>query len=84
MTHNIQNRLRGIYAVGPIMEDGNPEMGYREFKLPDCSTCGRAGIPQIQLEAADYIDDLEAKIEQLGDIIENHDLNILYNDQLNE
>ena len=57
MNNDIKNRLRGKYAVGPIMEDGEPEFGYRSFGEP----------PLIQCEAADYIGILETMIQQMED-----------------
>lgn len=49
---DLSNRLRGRYAVGPIMPNGEPEFGYRQFdKMPD----GKV-LPAIHGEAADMID----------------------------
>lgn len=48
-------RLRGKYAVGPTLPNGEPEFGWRE--LP---------VPPIQKEAADTIDRLNDEVKQLG------------------
>lgn len=80
----IQDRLRGKYAIGPVMENGEPEFGYREFRLPNCDKCGRAGMPPIQLEAADYIDELEAKIESLENKIDDMELAAFYEETLRD
>lgn len=45
------DRLRGKYAVGPHLPNGNPEFGWRQFQAPP-----------IQHEAADKIEALEAEI----------------------
>lgn len=50
------NRLRGRYAVGPIMANGEPEFGYRQFdKLPD----GKC-LPAIHGEAANALERAQA------------------------
>lgn len=43
------DRLRGKYANGPTLENGEPEFGWRQFETPP-----------IQHEAADEIEQLEA------------------------
>ncbi len=55
------SRLRGRYPVGPIMDNGLPEFGYRDM-------CGPASIiipPAIDLEAAKHIEQLEAKLADI-------------------
>lgn len=46
------DRLRGRYARGPTMANGEPEFGWSEFP-----------VPPIQKEAADRIELLESVIE---------------------
>lgn len=48
------NRLRGRYAVGPTLANGEPEFGWRQFE-----------VPPIQEEAAGVIEALETTIEEL-------------------
>lgn len=51
---DLANRLRGKYAKGPILPNGEPEFGYRLFTtMPDGSA-----FPAIHFEAADAIDAL--------------------------
>ncbi|HEY9219579.1 MAG TPA: hypothetical protein VIO94_16140 [Phenylobacterium sp.] len=58
---DLSNRLRGRYALGPIMANGEPEFGYRVFtELP-----GGQPFPAIYGEAADMIDALLAENEKL-------------------
>lgn len=47
------DRLRGKYAMGPHMPNGNPEFGWRQFQAPP-----------IQHEAADEIERLQGVIAE--------------------
>lgn len=51
--YDIINRLRGRYPVGPILEDGEPEFGWRDFS---------ANSTPLEQEAADIIEDLLEKL----------------------
>lgn len=51
--HKLTDRLRGRYACGPLMPNGQPEFGYRLFDTPP-----------VQHEAADRIDALEAALRE--------------------
>lgn len=53
------NRLRGTYPVGPIMESGEPEFGYRDMFGPNVTA------PGIDLEAAAHIEKLEGELAAL-------------------
>lgn len=53
---DLKERLRGIYPVGPIADDGTAEFGTRSFSQ---------FISPIQIEAADALDAKDARIEQL-------------------
>lgn len=46
------DRLRGKYAIGPTMPNGEPEFGWRQFETPP-----------IQHEAADEIERLTREID---------------------
>lgn len=48
ISSKLTDRLRGKYANGPTMPNGDPEFGWREFP-----------VPPIQKEAADAIERLE-------------------------
>ena len=48
------DRLRGKYASGPHLPNGNPEFGWRQFQAPP-----------IQHEAAAYIEALELALHQI-------------------
>jgi hypothetical protein len=52
INHALLDRLRGRYAVGPTMPNGEPEFGWREFE-----------VPPIQIEAADAIERAQKLIE---------------------
>jgi hypothetical protein len=54
VSNKLTDRLRGRYACGPIMPNGEPEFGWREFETPP-----------IQKEAASAIDAKDAKIARL-------------------
>lgn len=54
INNDLVNRLRGKYAMGPTMENGEPEFGWRQMG---------EGIP-IQLEAAAEIERLHAALKQ--------------------
>lgn len=62
---DLSNRLRGRYAVGPIMANGEPEFGYRVFEtMPD----GKP-FPMIHGEAADAVDALLDEVERLRGLV---------------
>jgi hypothetical protein len=48
ISDNLTDRLRGRYAIGPKLENGEPEFGWREYD-----------VPPIQIEAAKRIENLE-------------------------
>lgn len=51
VSDKLTDRLRGKYANGPTMANGEPEFGWREFQTPP-----------IQHKAADRIEELEADL----------------------
>lgn len=51
ISHKLTDRLRGKYANGPMMSNGEPEFGWREFP-----------VPPIQKEAADEIERLQSLV----------------------
>lgn len=52
------DRLRGRYGIGPIMENGEPEFGWRQFETSP-----------IQHEAADRIEKLERDLANLQELV---------------
>lgn len=54
ISDKLTDRLRGKYATGPMMANGEPEFGWRQ--MPQ--------IP-IQLKAADRIDELESILKEV-------------------
>jgi len=57
---DLVDRLRGNYPMGPIMENGEPEFGWRKFEhSPICT------------EAADEIERLRSLVEFNDAIIEH-------------
>lgn len=56
VSDDLCDRLRGRYAIGPTMENGEPEFGWREFETPP-----------IQHEAADAIEALRAALDHIPD-----------------
>jgi hypothetical protein len=54
ISDRLVDRLRGKYAMGPHLPNGNPEFGWRQFQAPP-----------IQHEAAARIEELEAKLAAL-------------------
>jgi hypothetical protein len=59
ISERLVDRLRGKYASGPHLPNGNPEFGWRQFQSPP-----------IQHEAAARIEELEARIERLAGALE--------------
>jgi hypothetical protein len=57
ISNRLVDRLRGKYANGPIMENGEPEFGWRDFS---------SGLPPIHAEAAN-------EIERLTKIVNDRD-----------
>lgn len=54
ISNRLVDRLRGLYAVGPHLPNGNPEFGWRQFQAPP-----------IQHEAAERIEALEERVAEL-------------------
>jgi hypothetical protein len=54
ISNRLVDRLRGKYATGPHLPNGNPEFGWRQFQATP-----------INLEAADRIEALEAMLGEL-------------------
>jgi len=54
VSSKLVDRLRGRYACGPIMPNGEPEFGWREFETPP-----------IQKEAASALEAKDAEIARL-------------------
>lgn len=54
VSSKLTDRLRGKYAKGPTMPNGEPEFGWSQFETPP-----------IQHEAADAIDALQARVMEL-------------------
>lgn len=52
VSDRLVDRLRGKYAIGPVMPNGEPEFGWREMP-----------VPPIHKEAADMIELLEGIID---------------------
>ncbi len=52
ISERLTDRLRGKYATGPLMPNGEPEFGWREFQTAP-----------IQHQAADEIDRLRYRLE---------------------
>jgi hypothetical protein len=51
VSDDLKDRLRGRYAVGPTLINGEPEFGWRQHE-----------VPPIQIEAANRIEALEAEL----------------------
>ena len=58
ISDRLVDRLRGRYASGPHLPNGNPEFGWRQFQAPP-----------IQHEAAAEIEKLQAEIERLNNLL---------------
>lgn len=58
VSSRLTDRLRGRYASGPTMANGEPEFGWREFPTPP-----------VQHEAAAEIDRLEEQNARLKDLL---------------
>lgn len=54
------DRLRGKYAQGPTMPNGEPEFGWRQYSAP-----------AIQVTAADEIERLRKALTQIAQISDN-------------
>lgn len=55
ISNRLVDRLRGKYASGPHLPNGNPEFGWRQFQSPP-----------IQHEAAAWIDRLELALHRIA------------------
>lgn len=56
ISSKLVDRLRGRYAVGPMLPSGEPEFGWRQFD----------GLPPIQAEAAAEIERLQTTLMEYG------------------
>ena len=54
ISDRLTDRLRGKYANGPMLPNGEPEFGWRQFD-----------VPPIQMTAADEIDRLRYCLEYM-------------------
>lgn len=54
ISDKLTDRLRGKYASGPHLPNGNPEFGWKQFQSPP-----------IQHEAAEYIEKLESALVKM-------------------
>lgn len=54
ISNRLTDRLRGRYASGPHLPNGNPEFGWKQFQAPP-----------IQHEAADRIQSLETAVRSI-------------------
>lgn len=54
--NDLTKRLRGIYASGPTLANGEPEFGWRKMAEP----------PPIQVEAAEEIDRLRSALNKVA------------------
>ncbi len=64
ISDNLTDRLRGKYANGPMLPNGEPEFGWHQFDTPP-----------IQHRAADRIDALVKALQFIADGYDNHDVN---------
>jgi hypothetical protein len=55
VSDNLTDRLRGKYAIGPMLPNGEPEFGWRQFESPP-----------IQHEAAAEIERLRAALTEIN------------------
>ena len=55
VSERLVDRLRGKYAMGPHLPNGNPEFGWKQFQATP-----------INLEAAERIETLEAALKDLA------------------
>ncbi len=60
ISDHLVDRLRGKYACGPHLPNGNPEFGWRQFQAPP-----------IQHEAAARIEALEAALREINSLIDS-------------
>lgn len=65
ISNRLIDRLRGKYASGPHLPNGNPEFGWRQFQAPP-----------IQHEAAAVIEALVKALEDLDAILDFSDENL--------
>lgn len=61
ISNRLTDRLRGKYANGPTMENGEPEFGWREFETPP-----------IQHEAAAEIERLRSELDKARQVLRQH------------
>ena len=57
VSNRLTDRLRGKYARGPTMPNGEPEFGWATHE-----------VPPIQIEAAAHIEALEAALKEAGEM----------------
>jgi hypothetical protein len=66
VSDNLTDRLRGRYASGPHLPNGNPEFGWRQFQAPPIQHEAAAVIESLSISSAtlkDRIHDLEAALQ---------------------
>lgn len=66
-------RLRGRYATGPTLENGEPEFGWREFPTPPIQHEAAAEIERLRADRETYnvwADEIKLNIDRLQTFIE--------------
>ena len=54
ISDRLTDRLRGKYACGPHLPNGNPEFGWRQFQAPPIQHEAAARIEELERDAARY------------------------------
>lgn len=54
VSDRLTDRLRGKYACGPVLPNGEPEFGWREFETPPIQHEAAKEIERLQLEVLNY------------------------------
>ena len=63
ISDRLVDRLRGKYASGPHLPNGNPEFGWRQFQAPPIQHEAAARIEALEAAARRLLDAMKAGVE---------------------
>lgn len=85
VSDRLLDRLRGKYAIGPMLPNGEPEFGWREFPTTPIQLEAAAEIERLLKDSArlDFLDEMNSKLNAWAGtvyrwkLIMNHNVNRL-------
>ena len=64
VSDKLTDRLRGRYAIGPTMDNGEPEFGWREFTAPPIQHEAADELARLSSAHSEAVEDARKQIPQ--------------------